>query len=255
MFTTAVGTQDGSSRFFRLTVAVSIALHVAAGAVFLVASFWKITKLNPKGQELVFHSTLPSEAPAAAAPSAPAAPEKGRIDHPQRTTQPDATRPVASATPAAEPASAPSGGVPGGTGDDPDGTAEGVGAGTGGPVGLGTEAIDIPEVPKIPPPTQELAPEQLEGQRVSGDPRILLPDGVLSMLRGQGVDRLGVAVRLCVDATGRPSSIGFARSSGYAQVDEVIRREIGRWRYSPWMVDGVATAACFPVVFQYKITD
>jgi len=62
-------------------------------------------------------------------------------------------------------------------------------------------------------------------------------------------------VKLCVDETGRPSSITFVKSAGYTQVDDVIRREMAGWRYSPWMVDGLATRACFPVVFQYRITD
>ena len=101
MFTTAVGTKDGSSRFFRLTVAVSIALHVAGGAAFLVASFWKIAKLNPKGQELVFRSTLPSEGSSGAPAAAPATPEKGKIAHgPAQQARPDASRTTASDTPA-----------------------------------------------------------------------------------------------------------------------------------------------------------
>lgn len=254
MFTTAVGTKDGSSRFFRLTVAVSIALHVAGGAAFLVASFWKIAKLNPKGQELVFRSTLPSEGSSAPA-AAPSTPEKGKIDHgPERQVRPDASHAVASDTPAANPAATPGGGTPGGIGNGPGGGGEGIDHAVGVP-DVGTDPVDIPPPPKLPPPTQELAQEQIEGQRVSGDPKIYLPDGVLAMLRGQGVDRLRVVVQLCVDEAGRPSSIVFTPPTGYAQVEAAIRGEMNRWRYRPWVVDGLAARACFPVIFQYRITD
>src|SRR5690349_3341068 len=95
MFASSVGVADGSRRFVRTTVAVSMALHIAAGATLLVASFWKISRLAPRATELTFigGSPAPLGEPAAAA----AAPEKRTIKReaprPEETVQPTDKRP------------------------------------------------------------------------------------------------------------------------------------------------------------------
>jgi protein TonB len=259
MFTTAIGVKEGSGRFFRTTIAASVGLHVAAGTFFVVASFWKITRLSPKAQELIFQplaspSTSPPES-AAAAPSAPVIPK-----HPN--TEPVAPRHEKTMQPAdratAMPAAAPD---EGGPGTDEPAAAPGGGLGdasntVGSVIGIpdiGATQIQIPPPPVVAPP-QMVDRREIEGQRVAGDPQIRLSDDIVAMLDGQGVEMLAVSVRLCIDEAGVPSSIRFTPGTGFERVEQTIRSQMSTWRYRPWMVNGQAMRVCFPVLFKYRIT-
>jgi hypothetical protein len=258
MFASSVGVPDGSRRFVRTTVAVSMALHIAAGATLLVASFWKISRLAPRAAELTFvgGSPAPLGEPAAAA----AAPEKKSIKReaprPDETVQPTDKRP--------EPAE-PTGpitttvGTPDGV-DDP--TLDGPGTGTTGDgPGDGPPAIvpvvvapdPVPQKKDPPPVPAMIDRKMIEGQRIAGTREIQLPDRVVAMVQANGISQLKVMTTLCIDESGQPSRISVNRSSGFADVDAVVKSGMSGWRYRPWMVNGQPARACFGVVFNYKI--
>jgi protein TonB len=255
MFTTAMGVKDQGGRFFRATIAVSVGLHVAAGAFFVVASFWKVAKLNPKTQELIFQplaSPSASTAEPAASPSAPVPQKHSNAERPtprrERMVQP-ADGPTAPAAPddglpgAGAPSAAPGGGL--GEGANVVGSVIGV-------PDMAVTQVEIPPPPVVPPP-QMVDRREIEGQRVAGDPQIRLSDDIIAMLSGQGVETLAVSVRLCIDETGVPASVRFTPATGFDRVDETIRSQMSTWRYRPWVVNGQAMRVCFPVLFKYRI--
>ncbi len=263
MFASSVGASDGSRRFVRLTVSVSVLLHVTAGIALLVVSFWKITRLTPKSQELVFsgYSQPPEGDPAPAATPSPPAPE-------QKPKLPDSTSPVekkalaeqtpdpetqAEEDPSSQTTTESPGSDPGGGG----GLRTDLGIWNGGPgVGVGVPEGN-PDAGPPPPPEKDdpaiVEQRVIEAQRIAGTREIQLPDGVLATLRANGTTTLRVSTKLCINEKGEPATISIGGTSGYDQVEPTIRSEMSRWRYRPWVVNGKAMQACFGVTFNYRI--
>jgi hypothetical protein len=258
MFASSVGSQGGSGRFVRLTVVVSVLLHATAGLGLLAFSFWKISKLNPRPTELTFVGDptlqmMGSPAPTAPTPRTPPTvkPVKPRV---RETTQPQAA--VLPVEEQAVPGASNQFTAPGGAGDGT-GSSNVVGPGTGDvPGGQGG---DDPVATVVPPEKKEepkaIAQDMIEGQRIAGTSQILLPANVLTSLRSDRVSEVRARIQLCVNERGSVSSLTFRRSSGRADVDEVITREMSRWRYAPYVVGGEAVSACFIVMLNYRITD
>jgi protein TonB len=262
MFANSVGVQDGSSRFFRLTVGVSVLLHVAAGVTLIVASFWKIARLTPHHQELVFLDQGPidnSPPPPAAEPPRPEPPQK---TNPREgdPAAPRAIKPAESSTtdrPDTPPEKLPSGPSQESnsqeTTDDP-GTPFGPpGSGPGRKVGE-FDPSAMPPPPPDPPAPAQVEQRMLEGQRIAGTREIQLPDSVLSSLRSSGTTKLRVSTQLCIDEAGRAASIRVSGSAGYELVESTIRNAMEQWRYRPWVVNGKTMRACVNVTFNYSIT-
>ena len=256
MFATATGVKEGSGRFFRLTIAASVALHVAAGATLVVASFWKITKLSPKVQELVFREPLEDGAHAKESPATPppaTKPSASGVRASARVAQRADRREVEPRT-AADSAASQASSLPGAetdpSGDPGTGTGQGA-SGVGGDKDV--PGIGLPQTP-VDDQDRQPGPGEIEGQRLSGNRDIRLPDQVLATLRMDGRTALRVSVQLCIDEQGLPTAVRFTPSSGYDQVDELIREQMLQWRYRPWVVRGTAVRVCTPVTFSYRIT-
>ena len=260
MFASSVGIPDGSRRYVRLTVTVSVILHVAAGLGLLVFSFWKISRLSPRAAEVTYFggSLPPLGDPAPAAAAAPeVTPKKSKPKpRPDETLQPtDKTETVPEAPSAVATAQTV------GTSTGSEDSTEGLGTGDRGQgVGDGPPQIEPIEVPgpPDPPPEKPRVPVQvetkvIEGLRIAGTRDIQLPDHVVAVVRANGVSQLQVATTMCTSEDGRPSSVQIDKGSGFAQVDAVIRQGMSGWRYRPWMVNGTAMRACFRVVFNYRI--
>jgi hypothetical protein len=96
-------------------------------------------------------------------------------------------------------------------------------------------------------------PDLMEGQRIAGDDQLLLPNGVLAGLRAQGITRLRVSARVCIDTTGEVDSIGITGTPPNDEVAGVVRAGISRWRFQPYRVAGSPVPACFVKVFNYTI--
>ncbi len=254
------GVVPGSRRFAHLTVIVSVFLHASAGLGLLAVSFWNISKLTPKRESIVLRTggALPAgdPAPAQAAPSERK--PKRVVPRTNETVQPQ-KQPAAviSETSPATGTAATATGTGGGTGGG-----GGIGDGNGtGIVGIGTGDGEPQTVPDVPPAPRPVKPatavpqEIIEGGRIAGTKQILLPASVLTTLRNQGVSQVSARAQVCIDERGVPSSIGFRESSHYGEVDGVLAREMGKWRYRPYLVSGETVPACFIVTFRYRITD
>ena len=67
-----------------------------------------------------------------------------------------------------------------------------------------------------------------------------------------GVSKTSAAIKLCLDATGVPTTVDVYSSSCFPRYDADLASTIRAWRYSPYMVDGVALAVCTRVIFVYS---
>jgi hypothetical protein len=218
--------------------------------------------LAPREAELTFIGGAP--APLGEPAAAAAAPEKRTIKReaprPDETVQPT-DKPPSEATPAETPSpSAATVGTPDGV-DDP--TVDGPGTGTTGTGPGDGPAAAVPVVVPDPVPVKKDPPvdrtpqmidrTMIEGQRIAGTREIQLPDRLVAMVQANGISHLKVRTMLCIDESGQPDRISVPGSSGFAEVDAVVKTGMSGWRYRPWMVNGRPARACFGVVFNYRI--
>jgi TonB family protein len=63
-----------------------------------------------------------------------------------------------------------------------------------------------------------------------------------------------VVVKVCVDPAGTVSRTKVLKSSGYAAYDRSLEREMTRWTFKPYILDGRAVEACSARTFIYKPT-
>jgi periplasmic protein TonB len=243
--------QEKPNKWVSLTITVSAALHVVGGIALLIYSFWKIDKLPVKDTSVLYMAAQMATPPPPPPPPPP--PKKSSVKKdivkPKSTevVQPNKNAPKPEPEEADNDDEGVEGGVAGGV---KGGVIGGVEGGVVGGVegGVGTAA------PPPAPAVQNIAQQMLEGQRIAGDKMIQLGDQNNTMLRNQGVSKMTVRVKMCIATDGSPRSVEFTKGSGYAEVDARIRGEMNKWRYRPYMVNGKPMVACFPVTFNYTIT-
>lgn len=98
----------------------------------------------------------------------------------------------------------------------------------------------------------EVSSSELENSRRSGT-TLLLPDGdTRDEMLEQKVSRISASFKLCLDETGKPSSIERITSSCSPRYDADIQRGMTEWRYKPYQKDGAAIPVCTTVVFVYS---
>ncbi|KAB2896222.1 MAG: TonB family protein [Kofleriaceae bacterium] len=95
-------------------------------------------------------------------------------------------------------------------------------------------------------------PTALEAQRVSGDKNIFPDDVTKTEIQRSGKTQLIVPVKVCIDRAGNMASVRIMKSSGFPAYDQKLTREINKWRYRPFMVDGTPTPVCSVVQFVYR---
>jgi protein TonB len=122
----------------------------------------------------------------------------------------------------------------------------------GGVVGGVLTEAPPPPPPPPPAPPQNVAPTALEAQRISGDKNIYPEDVTKTEISRSGKTQLMVPVKVCIDRAGNIASVKVMKSSGFAAYDQKLDREIRRWRYKPFMVNGTATPVCSAIQFIYR---
>lgn len=133
-----------------------------------------------------------------------------------------------------------------------------VGGDVGDPCGYGvvggTVAPPPPPPPPPPPsPAQNVAPTVLDSYRIAGDKYILPDDITKTEISRSGKDRVVGSLKLCVDITGKVSSVSQLKSTGYSAYDSKLQNTIrGTWRYKPYEVNGRAVPVCTAVTFIYS---
>ena len=103
-----------------------------------------------------------------------------------------------------------------------------------------------------PAPPQNIAPTALEQQRVSGDKNITPDDVTRTEIQRSGKTQLMVPVKVCIDRAGNIASVKIMKSSGFPAYDQKLTREISKWRYRPFSVNGTPTPVCSAIQFIYR---
>ncbi len=96
-----------------------------------------------------------------------------------------------------------------------------------------------------------MPPRALEASRIKGDPRIVPDDETKVAMTLAGKQRLVIPVKICLDEQGTPAKVEVLRPSGFSAYDAKIEATMLTWRYSPFLVNGVASRVCSAVTFVY----
>jgi protein TonB len=244
------------SKILSVVLTVSLVAHGLGGIALLIWSFWKIEKLVVKDASVLYMAAAMATPPPPPPPPPPpkkSSVKKTDVVKPKNTelVQPnkDQPKPQESSEDEGEDEGV-EGGVEGGVAGGV------VGGVVGGELG-GVEGGVVGSVGAAPPPEpppQNIPQQAIESQRTAGNAQIQLPAPVLSTLKTQGVQKLQIRTQVCLDASGGIREVSFRKSSGYAEVDSVLKSEIAKWRYRPYLVNGKAVPVCFIVIFNYSIT-
>jgi TonB family protein len=119
--------------------------------------------------------------------------------------------------------------------------------------GDGCSATCRIEAKPQPPAIATVAPNVLQGLRVSGDTQVRPNDGTQQQMVHDGTSRVIGVVKLCLAADGGVSSANVLRSTKYPDYDQRLLAAVQGWRYQPYSVGGVAIRACSTVTFIYQI--
>ncbi|HVK76075.1 MAG TPA: TonB family protein, partial [Kofleriaceae bacterium] len=96
------------------------------------------------------------------------------------------------------------------------------------------------------------APTALEALRISGEKNILPDDVTKTEIQRSGKNQFMVPVKVCMSRTGAVESVRIMKSSGFPAYDQKLEREIKKWRYRPFTVNGQAAPVCSVVSFAYR---
>lgn len=118
--------------------------------------------------------------------------------------------------------------------------------------GAAGDAPAPPPPPPPPAPPQNVAPQAFEAQRISGEKQILPDDVTKTEIQRAGKTQFMVPVKVCVATNGAVSDVRVLKSSGFPAYDQKLNREIRKWRYTPFTVNGMPAPACGMVNFAYR---
>jgi protein TonB len=74
----------------------------------------------------------------------------------------------------------------------------------------------------------------------------------LEVAKRAGVQGI-VIIKLCIKTNGRVDTSKTKILKGIPVLDNEVLSKVKTWRYKPYTVDGVATPACFPVRFVFRL--
>lgn len=231
----------------------SVVLHAGAGVGLLIFSWLQIDKIETPDTGVKVGLDLPPP------PPPPKGSRKQKLEAKKDPT-PKKIKPVDTVQPEKRDEKPQEEAPSDDTGEaegDPDGEEGGVEGGVvGGQVGgviggVVTAAPPPPPPPPPPPKVENITPQALEAQRVSGDKNIVPADVTKTQIQRSGKSRLVVPVKLCVTEKGTVKSVNVMKSSGFADYDAKIKREMQSWRYRPFMVNGKAAPVCTAITLIY----
>ncbi len=121
----------------------------------------------------------------------------------------------------------------------------------GGEVGV---AGDMGPPPPPPPPSlpKNVPPTSLESYRIAGTKMITPDDADKTRILDSGNQRVIGSFKLCLDVTGNVTQIRLLKSTGVPGYDAKLAREMAKWRYRPYMLDGRAVPVCTAITFVYS---
>jgi periplasmic protein TonB len=238
-----IATRRKAPRWAAPLLATIATAHVALFVAMWAKSIWEVERLD-KPKDLISLGQVDPPPPPPPPPKASSKPQDVQIV-PKKPRVRDIIQPVRieDKTPTPDP------GNVGGTDDgSPDGVVNGVS--TGAPAA--PPPIAAPEPPPAPKPPPMVAPNALEQQFMAGERNISPDDTTKTDIKTSGKDRVVTKYRMCIDAGGGVTTLSLMQSSGFADYDKKIAREMRQWRYRPFMVDGKAVPVCTVVTFIYS---
>jgi TonB family protein len=105
--------------------------------------------------------------------------------------------------------------------------------------------------PPPPPKVETVTPQALEAYRISGDKNITPEDTTKTEIQRAGKNRLVIPVKLCVNEGGNVRSVNILKASGFDNYDKKIKKEMQKWKYKPFMVNGKAAPVCTAITLIY----
>jgi hypothetical protein len=132
-------------------------------------------------------------------------------------------------------------------------TCDGIEGGVAGGVVGGAVGGNGPLPPPPPPGTpQSVPPTLLESYRIAGS-KLITPDDDTKTAISQGTkDKFIGSFKLCIDDAGNIAQIRMLKSTGLPAYDAKLQREMAKWRYKPYLVNGNAVPVCTAITFIYS---
>ena len=232
-------------------VAVAVGAHVAFGAGLVVKDMWAAPLLDvPVVDDDLKIGTAP--------PPPPPPPAGGKKLDVQKKVEPKKVKVTETVQPTKvedkPPEVATDAGGEGGVEGGEQGGVEGgeIGGQVGGVVGAPPAPPPPPPPPPPPAPPPNVAPQAFEAQRISGEKQILPDDVTKTEIQRAGKTQFMVPVKVCVATNGAVSDVRMLKSSDLPAYDQKLNREIRKWRYTPFTVNGMPAPACGMVNFAYR---
>ena len=96
-----------------------------------------------------------------------------------------------------------------------------------------------------------VAPSAAEQQRISGEKNIVPDENTKTQITRSGNPKVMAVAKICISASGKPTSVSVQKSSGYPSYDAEIKSKMLQWLYKPFSVGGKANPICTTVTFVY----
>ena len=231
----------------RATLLVSVAAHVVALTAALVQSVWQVEEMPMPSLQVTLTAAVPPPPP----PPPPAARKAATESRPK--TRPAEPKPQELVVPKDTPKEQPKPEAASESTSDV-GEANGqvggqIGGVTGGVVG------GVLGAPPPPPPPKPTAPKNVSASVGRGqlliDPNAERYRVKLPPLLARSGETYTAMLKLCVSAEGGVTSVQVLKGAG-AALDGQFPSVMGRWRYRPLLVEGVATPFCY--LLRYEVS-
>jgi protein TonB len=240
--------QAKPQRWRRATLIASVVLHVVALAGALVHSVWQVEEMPMPSLQVTLTAAVPPPPP----PPPPAARKSASESRPK--SRPVEPKPQELVVPKDTPKEQPKPEAEA-EGATDNGEANGQVGGQVGGVSGGVVGGVLGAPPPPPPPPKPSGPKLVSASVGRGqlliDPNAERYRVKLPLALARSGDTYTALLRLCVSAEGGVTSVQVLKGAG-AALDGQFPSVMGRWRYRPLMVDGVATPFCY--LLRYEVS-
>ncbi|MES1183447.1 MAG: hypothetical protein ABUL60_06505 [Myxococcales bacterium] len=230
----------------RVTIVVSVALHVVALVVGVVHSVWQVDEMPMPSLQVML-----ADAPPPPPPPPPPAGKKAHESKPKtRPVEPKSQELVVpKETPKEQPKPEPEQAADGAADSQPGGVQGGVEGGVQGGVVGGVVGSPAPPPPPPKPSGPKLVSAKLGRSQLLIDPnderyRVKLPPPL-----ARSGETYVAMLKVCVSAQGTVTAVQLMKSATPA-IDGQFPSVIGRWRYRPLIADGAPTPFCYPLRYE-----
>jgi protein TonB len=95
----------------------------------------------------------------------------------------------------------------------------------------------------------------VEKQLIAGVREPPLPADAKQLMYKQGIKSPVIMIKLCINASGAPTSVDLVKGSGFADADQNVISHVRDWRFKPYTVNGQPVPVCTAIMFRYNIGD